>query len=132
MNIGRAACNYHQLKSITTINNSVISIISHSKKSLLFNKTFACVKKGDNSLFDVKMKSCDRAKICKLFGLFLSNRLSTDIGKSGVGLYRVYGLTTINNLNTPNLDRIRKDVIVLFKEEVLSITIELKVIKTDF
>ena len=44
-------------RSITTISDSVINIIHHSRKSLLFNKTSAWVKKGNNSLFDVTMGS---------------------------------------------------------------------------
>ena len=41
-----------------------------------------------------------------------------------IGLYRDNGLAAINNADGPNLDRIRKDVIALFKEEGLSIIIE--------
>ena len=60
------------------------------------------------------------------------NRLSTVIDKGGVGSYRDDGLAAINNANGPKLDRIRKDIIALFKEEGLSITIETNLIETDF
>ena len=60
------------------------------------------------------------------------NQLSTVIDKSSVGLYRDDGLAAINNANGPKLDRIRKDIIALFKEEGLSITIETNLIETDF
>ena len=60
------------------------------------------------------------------------NRLSTVINKSSVRLYRDDGLAAINNANGPKLDRIRKDIIALFKEEGLSITIEKNLIETDF
>ena len=60
------------------------------------------------------------------------NQLSTVIDKSSVGLYRDDGLAAINNANGPELDRIRKDIIPLFKEEGLSITIEINLIETDF
>ena len=72
-------------RSITTISDSVINIIHHSKKSLLFNKTSAWEKKGNNSLFDVKMGFYDVAEIFELFGLYLLNRLSAVIDRSSVG-----------------------------------------------
>ena len=60
------------------------------------------------------------------------NQLSTVIDKSSVGLYRDDGLAAINNENGPKLHRISKDIIALFKKEVLSITIETNLIETDF
>ena len=60
------------------------------------------------------------------------NQLSTVIDKSSVGLYRDDGLAAINNANDPKLDRIRKYIIALFKEEGLWITIEVNLIETDF
>ena len=50
-------------RSITTISVSLINIIHHSRKSLLFDKTSASVKKGNNPLFDVTMGSDDGAEI---------------------------------------------------------------------
>ena len=70
------------------------------------------------------MGSYDGAEICEIVGLYLLNRLSTVIDKSSVGLYRDDGLAAINNVNGPKLDRIRKEIIALFKEEGLSITTE--------
>ena len=52
--------------------------------------------------------------------------------RNSVGLYRDDGLAAINNANAPKLDRIREDIIALFKEDGLSITIETNLIKTDF
>ena len=54
--------------------------------------------------------------------IYLLNRLSTVIDKSSVDLYRDHGLVAINNTNAPKLDRIRKNISELFKEEGLSIT----------
>ena len=78
------------------------------------------------------MGSYDEAEICELVGLYLLNRLSTVIDKSSAGLYRDDGLAAINNSNCIKLDRIRKDIIALLKEEGLSITIETNLIETDF
>ena len=82
-------------RSITTISESVINIIYHWRKSLLFNKTSAWLKKGNNSLFDVTMGSHCGAEICELVGLYLLNRLSTVIDKRSVGLYRNDGIAAI-------------------------------------
>ena len=60
------------------------------------------------------------------------NRVSTADDKSSVGLYRDNVLAAINNANDPNLDRIRKDVIALFKEEELSIIMEINLNETHF
>ena len=79
-------------RSITTISDLVISIIDHSRKSLLFDRTSVWLKKGNNSLFDVTMGSYDGAELCELVGLYLLNQLSTVIDKSSVGLYRDDGL----------------------------------------
>ena len=49
------------------------------------------VKKGNNSLFAFTMGSYDGVEICELVGIYLLNRLSTVIDKSGVGLYRDNG-----------------------------------------
>ena len=50
-------------RSITTINDSVINIVHLSRKFLLFNKTSAWVKKGNDSFFGVTMRSSDGAEI---------------------------------------------------------------------
>ena len=70
------------------------------------------------------MGSCDGAKICELVGLYLLNRLSTAIDKSGIGLYRDDGLAAINNGNSPKLDRIRK-AIVHYTADFLDVTFNL-------
>ena len=78
------------------------------------------------------MRSYDRTEICELIGLYLLNRLTTCFDKSSIGSYRDDGLAAINNANCPKLNRIRKDIIALFKEEGLSITIKTNLIETDF
>ena len=60
------------------------------------------------------------------------NRVSTVDDKSSVGLYRDNVLAAINNANDLNLNRIRKDVIALFKEEELSIIMEINLNETHF
>ena len=78
------------------------------------------------------MGSYDGAEIFELVGLYLLNRLSTVIDKSSVDLYKDRGLTAINNAKGSKLDRIRKDIIALFQEERLSLTIETNLIEAEF
>ena len=78
------------------------------------------------------MGFCDRAEICELVGLYLLNQLCNVIEKSGIGLYRYYRHSVINNANGPKLDRIRKDITALIKKESLSVTIETNLLEIDF
>ena len=119
-------------RSKTAVTNDVIAIIKHSRKSLLFDQNNTWIKKGTNPMFDVAMGSHDGAEICEFVGLYLLDKLSTIIKKDSVGLYRDDGLAVIENANGPLLDRLRKKIIALFKDEELSITIETNLSVTDF
>ena len=92
----------------------------------------AWVKKENDTLFDVTMGSFDGLEICELVGLYLLDKLSNLIGKENVGLYRDDGLAAINSSSGPVLDKMRKNIIALFKNEGLSITIETNLFETDF
>ena len=99
---------------------------------MLFHDGNAWVKKEGNPLFDVTMGSYDGAEVCELVGLYLFGKLAPLIGTKNVGLYRDDGLAVIHQANGPKMDRIRKDIIALFKSEGLSITIDTNLIETDF
>ena len=51
---------------------------------------------------------------------------------SQLGLYRDDGLAAIKSTSGPILDKMRKSIIALFKEEGLSITIDTNLTETDF
>ena len=72
-------------------------------------------------IIDVTTGSFDGAEICELVGLYLLDKLSTLIGRKNVGLYRDNKLATINSSSGPVLDKMRKNIIALFKKERLSI-----------
>ncbi len=74
------------------ITKDEISIIKHTRKSLLFNDGKPWIKKASNSLFDVTMGSYDGAEICELVGLFILNNLGQKFGKENIHLYRDDGL----------------------------------------
>ena len=59
-------------------------------------------------------------------------KLSNIIDKKKIGLYRDDGLPVIENANGPELDRLRKDVIAIFHNEGLKITINKNLTTTDF
>ena len=117
---------------MTPISDSEINIIKHSRKSLLFDKSGPWVKKDGDSLFDVTMGSFDGAEVCELVGLYMLNKLALSMGKNCVGLYRDDGLAAIRSSSGRLLDRLRKDIIKIFKGEGLSITIETNLRVTDF
>ena len=60
------------------------------------------------------------------------NKLTTIVEKDQIGLYRDDGLLVVHNANGPMLDRLRKDIIKLFKDEELNITIDTNLKVTDF
>ena len=68
-------------KSFTKIEDNAINAIKLARKSLLFNKDGAWVKKGDGTLFNVTMGSFDGSEICELVGLYLLDKLSSLIGR---------------------------------------------------
>ena len=65
------------------------------------------------------MGSFDGAKICELVGLYLLDKLSNLIGRENVGLYRDDRLAAINSSSGPVLDKIRKNISALFKNDGL-------------
>ena len=75
------------------------------------------------------MGSYDGAEICELVRLYLLGKLAPLIGTKNVGLYRDDGLAVIHQANGPKMDRIRKDIIALFKSKGLSITIDTNLIE---
>ena len=72
-----------------------ISIIKHTRKSLLFNDGKPC------NLFDVNY-----AEICELVGLFILNHLGK--GKKNIGLYSDDGLAIIKNKSARLAGKTRK------------------------
>ena len=110
-------------RSFTEITEGQLNIIMHARKSVLFDRNNAWVKKS-NEKFDVAMGSFDGAEVCELVGLFLLNEISSIIDKSTVGLYRDDGLAVVRNRSGPQIERLRKDISKLFSKYGLKITLE--------
>ena len=118
-------------KSFTTIEEKGISAINTACKSLLF-KYETWVKKSSNDLSDVTRGSFDGAESCELVCLYLLNKLSKVLGNDNVGLYRDDRLAATKSTSGPILDKMRENIIAVFKEEGLTITIDTNLIETDF
>ena len=78
------------------------------------------------------MDSFDGAEVCELVKLYLLNKIKSLLGSNNVGLYRDDGLAIVHKANGPKVDRLRKDIISLFKYEGLSVKIDTNLIETDF
>ena len=75
------------------------------------------------------MRSNDGAEVCELVGLYLLSKLAPLVATKNVGLYSDDSLAVLHQANKPKMDRIRKDIIALFKSEGLSITIDTNLIE---
>ena len=111
-------------RGIVEIEDKIIKIIKHARKSMLFHNSNTWIKKEGNPLFDFTMGSYDGAEVCEIVGLYLLTKLTPLMSIKNVGLYRDDGLAVIHKANGPKMDKIRKDIIALFKSEGLSITID--------
>ena len=83
-------------------------------------------------MFDVTMGWFDGAEVCELVGLFLIHKMKHLFGCNCVGLYRDDGLAVLNNISGPKTDRIRKQLIKLFQDYDMKISVELNLTQTDF
>ena len=82
---------------MVNIHDSIIQIIKHARKSLLFDKTGVWIKNNENPLFDVTMGSFDGAEVCDLVGLYLLSKISVFIDLNNVGSYRDDESAVIHN-----------------------------------
>ena len=105
-------------------------IIKHCRKSLLYHEHEAWKKKESASCFDVTMGSNDGAEICELNGIYILSQLSNLVPRED--LYRDDGLILLRITNGQVTDRIRKNVIKLFKEIDFKIEIETKLKIVNF
>ena len=119
-------------KFLIYIDGNIINTINHARKSWLFDDSGAWVKKDGNPLFDVAMGNFVGAEVCELVGLHLLNKIKFLLGSNNVGWYRDDRLAIVHKANDSKVDRLRKDIINLFKDERLSITIDTNLIEADF
>ena len=119
-------------KTICNISEQDLAIIMQARRTLLFNNGEPWVKKVGNEEFDVPMGCFDGAEICDLVGIYKLYQLKNAIRKENVGLYRDDGLGILRNLSGPEIERIRKRIIKIFKDSGLNITIKMNLKTVDF
>ena len=120
-------------REFTEISEEEEEIIIHAKEALLFNNDSAWVKKSKRTQnFDVTMGSYDGSETAEIIGLYILNKLSSIFGIKNIGLYRDDGLAVLNNASGPVMERIRKDLIKIFKDDGFSITADSNLKGTDF
>ena len=77
------------------------------------------------------MGAYDGAEVTQLIGLYLLQILSHLIPIEDLGLYRDDGLAVLEG-NGPMVERLRKEVIKIFKDNGLKVTTEANLKVTDF
>ena len=101
-----------------------IDVIFHSRKSLLYHMMIHGSKKDTSVEFGVTMGSYDGAEVCEIVGLFMLDMLSKLFEKNSVGLHRDDGFSISRNYNGHQNDKVRKDLINLFKKYQLSLDVK--------
>lgn len=119
-------------KKYTTITEKDTRTIFHCRKSMLIHNEGTWKKKTSHDCFDVTMGSYDGAEVCELLGLFILNNLSELIQKKDIGLYRDDGLMVLRNKRGRATDKIRKEVINVFKDINFQIDIETSLKSVNF
>ena len=90
------------------------SLINQAWKALLFHDNITWVKQG-NKGFDVPMGYFDEAEICELVGKYILNQLKDTFQTHSVGHYRDDSLTVLKGLSGPEIERMKKRIIKIFK-----------------
>ena len=117
-------------KNFTNISDDEMRLLRHCKKSFLFDENSTWVKKAGSQDFDVTMGSYDGAETCELVGLYILDKISPILSTSG--LYRDDGLAVLKNANGHQADKIRKEIIKIFKCLGLNITIQVNLKTVNF
>ena len=119
------------LQTYSAIPDEFENILWHCRKSFLFHNKDVWTKQKDSD-FDVTMGSFDGAEICELLGLYLLNSLKKEFGSASIGLYRDDGLACCEKTSDPQIERMKKSIVNIFKSNGLKITIEANLHQTDF
>ena len=115
---------------IVSISMDDRDIFMNARSSLLHSKGENWVKK--TGIFDTTMGAYDGAECCELIGLFMLVKMKEQYPQLNLGLYRDDGLGAHRRIPGPQLERIKKGVIKLFKSHGLSITITTSLKQVDF
>ena len=78
------------------------------------------------------MGSYNGAEICELVGIYTLSKLKNITSKDDIGLYRDYSLILLRELNGQQTDKIRKNIIKVFKSIGFQIKIKTNLHEVNF
>ena len=106
-------------RQFVDISDLELSIIKQARRTLLFHDGEPWCKVGDNDEFDVPMGSYDGAEICELIGTYMLSLTSHLVNPTDIGLYRDDGLSVMRSCGRPEIERKKKELIKIFKDNGL-------------
>ena len=89
---------------------------------MLFSDGEPWVEKDDEDDFDIPIGCYNGAELCELVGTYLLNQLKVVVAKENMGLYRDDGLGIFKNMSGPEVERKKKELVKISKNNGLSIT----------
>ena len=114
-----------------TISQETKDILHHARQSLLFHND--AVWKKTTGLFDVTMGSYDGCELCELVGLYILQKMRNKFPEIDFGLYRDDGLGALKRTPKTKLEKLKKDIFKMFKEELgLKITLDTDLTTVNF
>ena len=114
------------------ISNDNIRLIKHCRKSLLFSNNEVWKKKHTESCFDITIGRFDGPEVCEKAGIYILCFLGKLINKDDCGLNRDDGLLILLDVNGQQTDRMRKNIIKIFKDTGFAIDVETNLKIVDF
>ena len=116
-----------------TISPQDREVILHARKSMLFGQGKEWMKKG-TGLFDITMGCFDGTEVCQLVGTFVLATLSKKIPSSDIGISEMTVSELFGTCLDPRLtgSGSRKDVMRIFEELGLRITLQINLKVADF
>ena len=105
----------------------------NARKTLLLHHEEPWMKKNEEDDFDVPMGCHDGVEIYEVVGTFILKKISPTMQEqNNVGLYRDDGLGIFRNMWRTNIERKKKEIIQMFKNFGLSITVTTNVISANY
>ena len=114
------------------ISRKDIEVIFHCCRSLLLHNNEPWIKKDSNGDFNVTMGIFNGAEVFELAGLFMLNELPKRFDKDNIALYRDDSLSVFKNYIGHQNDKVRKEMIDLFKQHHLNLEIKCNLKIVDY
>ena len=111
-------------KQHVAISDSDLAIIAQARRTILFHNNEPWIKQSRDEDFDVPMGSFDGAEVCELVGTYMLSQITTVIRSSDIGLYRDDGLGVMKRLGKPEIERKKKRIIQIFKDNGLKVIVQ--------